>query len=82
VTFDDDTSANDGQIAHAIERFIGLIPTLNGQNIGLVERLGDDRHPHGLRVVLAPGVPGVTPPTELLRRVATLHRSRRVSAGA
>jgi glycosyltransferase involved in cell wall biosynthesis len=33
--FENDSTANDGQLAHALERIFGLIPTIRGKRIGL-----------------------------------------------
>jgi lipopolysaccharide biosynthesis protein len=57
LSFEDDNTRNDGQLAHAFERLFGLLATAEGAHIGLTDIAG--RHPLGgaIHVTKAPGQP-------------------------
>jgi lipopolysaccharide biosynthesis protein len=55
--FEGDNSANDGQIAHAIERLFGILAAVNGKHIGLTENTGPGPVEGTIHVTKAPGHP-------------------------
>jgi hypothetical protein len=74
VSFELDSSVNDGQIAHALERMIGMIASLEELDVGLVNlalRRGDDVP---IQVGSAQILPAQEEPTDYLTRQGELMR--------
>ncbi|MEJ0095245.1 MAG: rhamnan synthesis F family protein [Methylocella sp.] len=74
ISFEIDSSHNDGQIAHALERTIGMIASLEGLDVGLVDlslREGDDVP---IRIGPAVNLTDQVEPTDYLTQQAKLMR--------
>jgi hypothetical protein len=68
LTFEQDNSANDGQVAHALERVFGLIPLLQGRKIGLVGAGDDSAERHRLQIFDSLPSPKTEEPVRYLKR--------------
>jgi lipopolysaccharide biosynthesis protein len=68
LRFEQDNSANDGQVAHALERVFGLIALLQGRKIGLVGASDDGAGPHKLHIFDSPPSPKTEEPVRYLKR--------------
>jgi Rhamnan synthesis protein F len=82
LTFETDTSQNDGQIAHALERVFGILPTLTDHKIGLVESVATGPVPHVLRIYSPPAWPRDEEPAHYLRRRSRELKGQIFVAGA
>jgi glycosyltransferase involved in cell wall biosynthesis len=71
-SFDSPEVQRDGQLAHAFERVIGLVPVLSGMSVGLVGR--DEGSP--IHIVPAPGKPSREPTSQTLRRILVASEPR------
>jgi hypothetical protein len=82
LTFETDTSQNDGQIAHALERVFGILPALTDHKIGLVESIATGPVPHMLRIYSPPAWPRDEEPAHYLRRRSRELKGQIFVAGA
>jgi lipopolysaccharide biosynthesis protein len=57
LSFEEDNSRNDGQLAHALERVFGMMATVGGKHIGLTDIRGSGPLDGAVHVIPAPGRP-------------------------
>ncbi|MBZ9656076.1 rhamnan synthesis F family protein [Phyllobacterium lublinensis] len=70
LDFEAEDGTNDGQIAHAIERFFGLVATMENGHVGLTELHGTGPWGAKVNIEVAPGKPLQHSLTALLRKHA------------
>lgn len=75
LAFEVEDGANDGQIAHAIERLFGLIVTMENGHVGLTEFRGGGPWGAKVNIDVAPGKPAQESLTALLRTRAVQQHS-------
>ncbi|WFU05943.1 rhamnan synthesis F family protein (plasmid) [Rhizobium sp. CB3171] len=76
LVFEVEDGTNDGQIAHAIERFFGLIATMENGNVGMTELRGQGPWGTKVKIDAAPGKPALESLTALLQMRAAGQRTR------
>jgi lipopolysaccharide biosynthesis protein len=69
-----DSSHNDGQMAHALERMIGLIASLEGLDVGLVDLAGREGNDVPILVGSAQNLIVQEEPADYLARQGKLMR--------
>lgn len=74
LSFEMDNSRNDGQIAHAMERMIGMIASLEGLQVGLVDLGGQHGGDVPINIGPANVLTGQVEPADYLTRQAKLMR--------